>query len=298
MSTPESDQRHPLLDRLGQQVRALRARRGLTRKALATAAGVSERHLANLEQGQGNASVLVLNDVAQALQSPLAELLGDVTTSSPEWMLLRQLLAGRDDGALGKVRQAALQALGESADAQSQTERKQRIALVGLRGAGKSTLGKRLADALGHEFIELNQEIEALAGCSVAEIQALYGMTAYRRYEQRALTAAIESHNPCVIATPGGLVSELSTFDVLLKRCTTIWLQATPQDHMARVMAQGDTRPMGAKAGTPSKEAMADLQRILEGRAPFYAKADFSVNTSGQNEDATLKLLVDWVAAA
>jgi XRE family transcriptional regulator, aerobic/anaerobic benzoate catabolism transcriptional regulator len=290
MSSLLQDSRHPLLDRLGAQVRSLRARKGLTRKGLAAAAGVSERHLANLEQGQGNASLLVLQDIASALQCQLAELLGDFTTSSAEWMLLRQLLANRDEDELKRVREAALQALGEGADASAQSPRRTRFALIGLRGAGKSTIGHKLAYGLGCTFVELNQHIEAQAGCSVAEIQALYGMTGYRRYEHRALAAVIDAHQQCVIATPGGLVSDLASFELLLKHCTTIWLQADPQDHMARVMAQGDMRPMAA-----SREAMEDLQRILDGRRPFYEKADFTLNTSTHSEARCVELLMDWV---
>ncbi len=284
------DSRHPVLTALGVQVRSLRARRGLTRRALAQAAGVSERHLANLEQGVGNASVLVLHDVATALHSPLAALLGDVTTSSPEWLMLRNLLGERDEPSLRVAREAASAALGEASDASAQAARTQRIALIGLRGAGKSTLGRRLAGALGYPFIELNRDIEQLAGCTLPEIQALYGMAAYRRYEQRALTRALDAHERCVLATPGGIVSELPTYELLLKRCTCAWLQASPADHMARVLAQGDKRPMAA-----SREAMDDLQRILDGRKPFYAKADHSLNTSAQNEDESLAKLLKWV---
>jgi XRE family transcriptional regulator, aerobic/anaerobic benzoate catabolism transcriptional regulator len=287
-----TDERHPLLAALGQRARALRSRKGLTRKALAAAAKVSERHLANLEQGTGNASLLVLNDIANALQCPLAELLGDETTQSAEWLLLRQLLAKQNDANLRRVRQAAAALLGEGNDSKQLQQRKRRIALVGLRGAGKSTLGRKLADALGVPFIELNQHIEQLAGCSVTEIQALYGMSAYRRYEHRALVQAVEQNTACVIATPGGLVSDLASFDHLLKHCTVAWLQASPQDHMARVMAQGDMRPMAA-----SREAMDDLQRILEGRKAFYAQADFAIDTSAQSESGSLAMLLAQVKA-
>ena len=166
--------RHPLLQSLGERTRHLRARRGMTRKALAAAADISERHLANLELGDGNVSVLLLHQLAQALQCPLAELLGDPTTQSAEWLLLRELLRQADDATVRTARLAAAQALGHGSD-----EASTRIALIGLRGAGKSTLGQRLADALGYPFIELSQRIEALAGCSVSEIQALYGVSAY-----------------------------------------------------------------------------------------------------------------------
>ncbi len=266
--------RHPFLVALGERVRALRARRGLTRKAVAQASEVSERHLANLESGVGNASVLVLLQVAQALQCSLAELLGDITGSSPEWVLIRELLEHRDEATLQRVRAAIGEMLGTGGD---NAARSSRIALVGLRGAGKSTLGRMLAEDLGFAFIELSREIEQFAGCSVAEIQSLYGMNAYRRYERRALEETVQLYTEAVIATPGGLVSEPATFNLLLAHCTTIWLRATPQDHMQRVIAQGDLRPMAASA-----EAMGDLRTILAGREPFYAKAEFSLDTSAQ----------------
>jgi XRE family aerobic/anaerobic benzoate catabolism transcriptional regulator len=157
----------------------------------------------------------------------------------------------------------------------SSEARSPRIALIGLRGAGKSTLGHLLAEDLGYPFIELSREIEQFAGCSAAEIQALYGQNAYRRYERRALEETIQIHPEAVIAIPGGLVSDAATFNLLLAHCTTVWLQAEPEDHMKRVVAQGDMRPMAA-----SREAMDDLKAILAGRAAFYSKADFQLNTS------------------
>jgi XRE family aerobic/anaerobic benzoate catabolism transcriptional regulator len=160
------------------------------------------------------------------------------------------------------------------------------VALIGLRGGGKSTLGRMLAEDLDFPFIELSGEIEKFAGCTVAEIQALYGQNAYRRYERRALEETIQIYGECVIATPGGLVSDAATFNQLLSHCTTVWLQATPEDHMKRVVAQGDLRPMAQ-----SKEAMEDLKGILAGRAAFYSKADFSLNTSAQPLDATFDAL-------
>ena len=271
---PSDGERHPFLLALGERLRALRARRGLTRKAVALASDVSERHLANLESGVGNASILVLLQVAQALHCTLAELLGDVTTTSPEWLLLRELLENRDETVLRRVRAAVGEMLGTGGD---NGHRSARIALIGLRGAGKSTLGRMLAEDLRFAFVELSREIEQFAGCSVAEIQSLYGMNAYRRYERRALEEAIQIHAEVVIATPGGLVSDPSTFNLLLQHCTTVWLQATPEDHMKRVLAQGDLRPMAA-----SSEAMQDLKNILAGRAAFYSKADFSIDTSAQ----------------
>ena len=273
------DDKHPFLLALGERVRSLRARRGMTRRAVALAADVSERHLANMEYGVGNASVLVLLQVAGALQCSLGELIGDVTTSSPEWLLIRELLEQRDEATLQRVRVAIGELLGTGG---GNAARSPRVALIGLRGAGKSTLGQRLADDLGFPFVELSREIEKFAGCSVAEIQALYGVNAYRRYERRALEEAIQIYPEAVIATPGGLVSDAATFNQLLAHCTTVWLHADPEDHMKRVTAQGDMRPMGA-----SKEAMQDLKGILAGRAAFYSKAQFKLDTSALPLEAT-----------
>lgn len=273
----EDEARHPFLLALGERVRTLRSRRGMTRKAVALAADVSERHLANLEYGTGNASILVLLQVADALHCPLAELIGDVSTSSPEWLLIREMLAGRSEAELRRVRVAIGGALGQG-QADTDATRRTRIALIGLRGAGKSTLGQRLADDLGYAFIELSREIEKFAGCSIEEIHALYGTPAYRRYERRALEEAIQIYPEVVIATPGGLVSDAANFNLLLAHCTTVWLQADPADHMGRVAAQGDMRPMAA-----SREAMEDLKRILAGRSAFYSKAELHFNTSAHD---------------
>ena len=282
--------KNPFLLALGERVRALRARRGMTRKAVAQAAEVSERHLANLEYGEGNVSILLLLQVAQALQSSLAELLGDVTTTSPEWLLIRELLEGRDDATLRRVRVALADMLGTGT---STGPRSNCIALIGLRGAGKSTLGQMLADDLGYPFIELSREIEKFAGCSVSEIQGLYGQNAYRRYERRAVEEAIQIYPEAVIATPGGLVSDAATFNLLLAHCTTVWLQADPEDHMNRVRAQGDLRPMAASA-----EAMEDLKTILAGRSAFYSKAQLRINTSDQPLAETFFLLRKAVRVA
>jgi len=282
----ESDEREPFLAALGERVRLLRARRGLTRKGLSLGAGVSERHLANLELGVGNASILVLRQVAQALGCPLAELLGDETTASPEWLLIRDLLAGRDEADLQRARVAIAPLFGVAPDANA---RLRRIALIGLRGAGKSTLGRALAASLGRPFVELNREIEALAGGSLAEIHNLYGPNAYRRHERRALDLVLERHPDAVIATPGGIVSDSATFARLLSQCYTVWLQASPEEHMQRVVAQGDLRPMGGHVH--KREAMDDLRRILAGRAALYGKADATVDTSGLDADAALDKL-------
>ena len=290
LETAQLEEKNPFLVALGERVKALRARRGMTRKAVSMAADVSERHLANLEYGEGNASILVLLQVARALQCSLAELIGDVTTSTPEWLLIRELLEGRDDGALRRVRIAVGEMLGTGS---GNTAISPQVALIGLRGAGKSTLGAMLAEDLGFPFVELSREIEKFAGCSVSEIQALYGMNAYRRYERRALEEAIQIYPEAVIATPGGLVSDPATFNQLLSHCTTVWLQADPEDHMKRVMAQGDLRPMAA-----SKQAMEDLKGILAGRAAFYSKAQYKIDTSAHSLEQSFQVLRSTVRKA
>jgi XRE family transcriptional regulator, aerobic/anaerobic benzoate catabolism transcriptional regulator len=283
----EAEVKEPFLAALGERTKALRVRRGLTRKALARATGVSERHLANLEYGVGNASILILLQVAQALQCSLAELVGDFTTRSPEWLMLREMLAERDEAMLRRVRLAALELIGGGPPlSDGAPVRSSRIALIGLRGAGKSTLGRMLAEDLDFPFVELSLEIEKLAGCSISEILGLYGQNAYRRYERRALEEAIEAYPEAIIATAGGLVSDLGSFNLLLRLCATVWLMADPEDHMSRVMAQGDLRPMAA-----SREAMDDLKSILASRAPFYSKADTRVDTSAQPLAETFQIL-------
>ena len=290
---PKDDKtvRDPFLAELGTRVRAIRARRAMTRKALALSARVSERHLANLEHGVGNVSVLVLHEVANALQCSIAELTGDLTTSSADWLLLREMVSTCDELMLRKIRIAVGEMLGS--DCVQTPDLPTRIALVGLRGAGKSSLGRLLADDLGLRFLELSREIERIAGCSIGELQALYGAAAYRRYERRAVEQALEENREAVIATPGGIVSDPTSFNLLLRHCTTVWLKAEPADHMQRVVAQGDTRPMAA-----SREAMADLKAILNERIPYYAKADFTLNTSAGSLDETFAKLRQIVRQA
>jgi XRE family transcriptional regulator, aerobic/anaerobic benzoate catabolism transcriptional regulator len=289
-SVAKDGTKNPYLVALGERVRGLRARRGLTRKTLAQAADISERYLANLEYGIGNASILVLQQVAGALRYPLAELIGDVTTSSPEWLLIREQLERCDEATLRRARVAIGELLGTGG---ANAQHSSRIALVGLRGAGKSTLGRMLAEDLGFPFVELSREIEKFAGCSVAEIQGLYGINAYRRYERRALEEVIQIYPEAVIATPGGLVSDPASFNELLAHCTTVWLHANPQDHIQRVTAQGDLRPMRGSA-----EAIEDLKQILAARAPFYAKAEFRLDTSSQPLEPTFLALREIVRSA
>jgi len=285
------DGKDAFLVALGESVRVRRARRGMTRRALAAEAGVSERHLANLESGVGNASILVLRQIARALECQVADLVDASSAEGPDAALIRQLLRDRTERDLHRARLALSRMFGEST-----AGRRTRIALIGLRGAGKSTLGRMLADGLGYPFVELNREIERLAGCDVAEIHSLYGPSAYRRYERRALDDTVQRHRSAVIATPGGIVADAATFNRLLDQCTTVWLQATPDEHMSRVLAQGDYRPMAGNA-----EAMDDLRRILAGRSPFYAKADAVVSTAGRTLDqsfAALRSAIEAVLAA
>jgi XRE family aerobic/anaerobic benzoate catabolism transcriptional regulator len=278
------------LKMLGERVSTLRARRGLTRKNVALRANVSERHLANLEYGKGNASFLVLTQIAEALNCTMAELIGDPTTLSPEWLMIRELLLNKDEVTLRTVRSQITELLQASPKHSVQHSR---IALIGLRGAGKSTLGHMLAEDLGYQFVELSREIEKFAGCSVSEIQGLYGMNAYRRYERRAIEETIQIYPEVVIATPGGIVSDPASFNLVLAHCTTVWLQAKPEDHMQRVIAQGDMRPM-----SDSKEAMEDLKKILQGRSPFYSQAHLTINTSLSNIEDTFIQLRDLVRAS
>lgn len=287
---PELAGKHPIVVRFSEQLRTLRARRGLTRKAVAEAARVSERYLANLEHGLANPSLVILDQLSRALQCSLAELVGDFTTETSEWLLIRELLEQRNERDLRRAREAIGELFGTGGD---QRAKGSRVALVGLRGAGKSTLGVMLADDLDFPFVELSREIEKVAGCSVLEIHNLYGATAYRRYERRALESIVQIYPELVLATPGGLVSDPATFNLLLSHCTTVWLQATPEDHMSRVVQQGDLRPMAA-----SHEAMDDLRRILAGRSAFYSRATLSLNTSLQPLPDTFRLLREQVHAA
>jgi XRE family transcriptional regulator, aerobic/anaerobic benzoate catabolism transcriptional regulator len=268
--------RDPLLAALGERVRMMRARKGMTRRALASSSGVSERHLANLESGAGNASIVVLAQVAAALDCVLEDLVSDASQMSAEKTLIQAMLAGKSEEELHRARLVISDIFGEGG---TQEARRRRIALIGLRGAGKSSQGRQLAEALGVPFVELTKEIERVAGCSLAEIQSLLGQAAYRRYERRALQEVLRDHADVVIATPGGIVSDASTFKLLLSECLTVWLQASPAEHMQRVVKQGDLRPMAG-----NREAMEDLQRILTSRSSMYGKAELALDTSGKSQ--------------
>jgi XRE family aerobic/anaerobic benzoate catabolism transcriptional regulator len=276
------------LRRLGDRVRAIRARRGMTRRILARDSGVSERYLAQLEAGRGNISIVRLRQVAGAMNVPLADLVREGPEQSIELTLLLQFLDRLSPDEIAEAHRLLLPHFGGVAADQ----RHDRIALIGLRGAGKTTLGRRLAEWLDVPFVEMGAEIERQSGISLNEIFSLYGQTAYRRYERRALERILETCPRAVIATGGSLVSEPGTFELLLNSCFTVWIKASPEEHMARVVAQGDFRPMG---GSP--EAMDDLRSILAGREPLYASADAAVDTAGKSADESFDELARVVDA-
>lgn len=266
------------LSALGNRVREVRAKRGRSRRQLAADSGVSERYLAQLEAGQGNVSILLLRQIAGALELPLTELLAEDSDVSAELVLTTQFLKQLPRQKLAAVRSQLVRDYGNARD-----ERMKRVALIGLRGAGKSTLGAKLARALAVPFVELDREIEREAGTSLSEIFLLYGQAGYRRYERRCLEKIIERTERAVIATGGSIVSEAGTYELLLSSCFTVWLKAAPEEHMARVIAQGDTRPMAG-----NDQAMEDLRRILEGRAMLYGQADVVVDTAGKSVEMSL----------
>jgi len=272
---------------LGRRVREARAKRGLSRKLLAADSGVSERYLAQLETGQGNASVLLLRQIARALDLQPTELLAADPGESMELTLTTQFLKRLPRQKLAAVRSQLVRDYGNARD-----ERMKRIALIGLRGAGKSTLGAKLAKSLGVPFVELDREIEREAGTSLSEIFLLYGQAGYRRYERRCLEKMLEKNDRAVIATGGSIVSEPGTYELLLSSCFTAWLKASPEEHMARVIAQGDTRPMAG-----NDQAMEDLRRILEGRAMLYGQADVIVDTAGKSVEKSLAELRKSIVA-
>ncbi len=283
---PAPDGEAALLARIGERVREARASRGMTRKLLAAHSQVSERYLAQLEGGSANPSVLVLSKLAEALGMSILALFEARTPEAVEIDLITRLLRRAPALVLADIRIRLTHELGRDDAA-----RRARVALVGLRGAGKTTLGTRLARERGVPFIELDGEIERTAGISLSEIFLLYGQAGYRRYERRCLEAVIDAHPRCVIATGGSLVTEAATLDLLLSNCLTVWLKAAPEEHMARVVAQGDTRPMAG-----NREAMDDLKRILDARAALYAQADVVVDTAGHDSEESYASLKDAVA--
>ncbi|HJW99663.1 MAG TPA: helix-turn-helix transcriptional regulator [Terriglobales bacterium] len=265
---------------LGDAVRAARARRGMTRKMLARHSGVSERFLAQLESGAGNASVLILRQVAQALGVPLEAMLPGSNGRSAELAHAVELLQRLDPAELAQACELLQQQFGVKEDVNARHER---IALIGLRGAGKSTIGKLLGKKLDLPFFELDRLVEEASGVSLSMIFDLYGQSGFRRFERRCLEDLLSAQAKFVLATGGSLVSEPATYERLLATSYTIWLRATPQEHMTRVVAQGDMRPM---ANNPA--AMSDLERILAEREDLYRRADLTIETSHRPIDEVL----------
>ena len=274
------------LEQLGPRVRTMRALRGMSRKVLAKVSGISERYIAQLEGGKGNVSIVLLRRVSTAMGAHLEDLIPS-TEPSPDWAVIRDLLRKASPG---QIVQAKDILAGQSGLAHRRKSFAG-IALIGLRGAGKSTLGKMLARKIGWRFVELNKEIEAENGLSVAEIIALYGQEGFRRMEQAALAQLLARKELMVLATGGGIVSEPLTFDLILKSFYTIWLKAEPEEHMARVRRQGDLRPMA-----DDRSAMAELRNILQSREPLYAHANAVVDTAGLSVEAAAARLSEAVA--
>jgi XRE family transcriptional regulator, aerobic/anaerobic benzoate catabolism transcriptional regulator len=265
-----------ILPELGARVRAWRARRGMTRKQLALDSGLSERFLADVESGKGNVSINSLEAAARALNIAVIELLQDAPR--PALARVHGLLTRLDDAQLDQ----AYQLLAGDFGLGNEQGREQRIALIGLRGAGKSTLGAQLAAQRGVPFFELDRQIEREAGTSMNEILLLHGQAGYRRYERRALFRIVEDHADGVVMTTGGsIVSERETFDLLQSHFYCVWLKASPEEHMSRVVAQGDMRPFETSRGATG-EALDDLRRILASREPLYARADAVVDTASR----------------
>ena len=272
------------LTSIGEKVRAERAKRGMTRRILARDSGVSERYLAQLESGTGNPSIALLRQVCAAMDVPLTSLIAEDPASSSDPLAALFALAR----SAGEEEKRAVQRALEQILSPAESRRKgQRVALIGLRGGGKSTLGRMLAEARQAPFVELNRLVEQEYGGSVGEILALNGQPAFRRYERRCLEKAVGEHEAMVLSTAGGIVSEPSTFAYLLEHTHTVWIKARPEEHMARVVAQGDLRPMARNA-----EAMDDLKAILAAREPDYRRAEGVVDTSGQSVAESAQTLV------
>jgi XRE family transcriptional regulator, aerobic/anaerobic benzoate catabolism transcriptional regulator len=273
------------LSNLGRRVREAREQRGMARKVLSQDANVSERYLAQLEAGEGNASVVLLRRVAAALGLRIVDLL-DPGTDVAEQRLIRRFLDGLSPQRLQEVLRRLTAEFGQDVSV-----RRKRITLIGLRGAGKTTLGQALARSLRRPLVELDKEIEREAGISLSEVFLLYGQAGYRRIEQRCLERIIHSQDEIVLTVGGGIVSEPETYNSLLLNCYTVWVKAQPEEHMARVIAQGDTRPMAGHA-----EAMNDLRNILTARELLYSKADVTLDTSGRSVEASLAELQQAIA--
>jgi XRE family aerobic/anaerobic benzoate catabolism transcriptional regulator len=277
----------PYLHRLGERVRTLRNQRGMTRKALAAHAKVSERYLAQLEVGKGNCSIVLLRRIARAIGLPVTQLVYEGTEPALDLVLLSQFLERLSPPALADARDLLLKHFSEPSEAM----RRRRIALIGLRGGGKSTLGRLLAEHLDVPFVELDREIERRSGANLSEIFDMFGQETFRRAEREALDDVLRRHPHFVIATSGSIVTEPSTLELLLASCFTVWVRAEPQEHMKRVMAQGDMRPMANNI-----RAMEDLVSILKSREPLYAKAEAVVATTGKTPEQNLAELLRVIA--
>ena len=261
----------------------------MSRKALAKHSDVSERYLAQLEGGTGNCSIVLLRRIAQALSVPVAELIDDRPDRAVDSLLMVQLIDRLTPAELQEARSYLLARFGGATSA----TRRDRIALIGLRGGGKSTLGALLADALEVPFIELDREVERRSGMALAELFEMFGQSTFRRQEGAALQAVLDQHPRFVLATGGGLVTEPSTFELLLASCFTVWLRASPEEHMNRVIEQGDLRPM-----SDNSRAMEDLVAILQSREALYAKADLAFDTSGLSPQQAVLALTRLIAPA
>ena len=283
--TQQAEPETQFLEQLGQRVRTMRAMRGMSRKVLAKASGISERYIAQLESGKGNVSIVLLRRVSAAMDKQVEDLIPSAETS-PDWPVIRDLIRTATPAQIAQAKDIL------SGNGAARTSRDVAgIALIGLRGAGKSTLGKMLAKKIGWPFVELNKEIERINGLSVAEIMALYGQEGFRRMEQTALTQVLSGHEPVVLATGGSIVSEPVTFDLLLSSFYTVWLRARPEEHMGRVRKQGDMRPM-----ENDRSDMQELRTILLSREPLYARAAAEVHTADLTIDETAARLYDTVA--
>ena len=269
---------------VGRMVRLGRAKRGMSRRQLAQESGTSERYLAQIESGAGNPSVLVMRAIADALEIPLFELLPQTGGLAAPYARIIELLGRASPSDLSAIADTIERRI----DGAAATDRARRIALVGLRGAGKSTLGKMLADKLGVPFIELNRMVEQEYGASVP---LLSGLATFRRHERACLERVISENESAVIATAGGIVSNPETYGLLLRRTHAVWISAQPEEHMSRVMKQGDFRPMAR-----NREAMADLHAILEARRVDYARAEATLDTSGATAQQSFAKLVKLIA--
>jgi len=273
-----------LLD-LGRRVRRVRAIRGMSRKVFAHVSGISERYIAQIESGRGNLSILVLRRLAQAAGTTLEDLVCEQSGQADDWMVVRDLLRRSSPEAISRAK--AVLADTDTASRSGATANVDRVALIGLRGAGKSTLGRLAAERRGWTFVELNKEIERENGLSMTEIFALYGQEGYRRLEQDMLRQIVDRPGPMILATGGGIVAEPLTFDMLLTSFFTVWIKAAPEEHMSRVRQQGDLRPMGN-----DRTAMTELVTILSSREPLYERARAVVDTSGSSIETSLEALL------